>query len=162
MPDRRLPIDVRLWALLSLVLFVGFVLLDLTALGGGPTSFARNAQDWWAGTQSSGETLNRIMPRSVLYAIGAGIVAWPIHCFLVIAGIRFGSLTCWLNIRDYEELKDSEIGPLAPWDEHLSRMAALREKGELLRRGRKCETQEPNKELPRSASPINPTSQSET
>jgi hypothetical protein len=138
MPDRGLPIDLKLWALVFGVLFFTFVCVDVTGgFGYVPAGYGINVQNWQAGKQTGWQTVKRVVPISLLYAVASGILSWPIHCFIVIAGIRFGSLTCWLNRRDYQELKDVEIGQSEPWEEHLKRMAALREKGELLRRGRK-------------------------
>jgi hypothetical protein len=138
MPDRRLPIDLKLWALVFGVLFFAMVCVDVAGgFGYVPGSYAINVQNWQAGKHTGWQTVKKVVPISLLYAITSGILSWPIHSFVVIAGIRFGSSTCWLNRRDYQELKDAEIGPNEPWEEHLKRMAALREKGELLRRGRK-------------------------
>ena len=143
MATDRLPIDLRLWAIVSGVLFLLLVVADAAGAIGGSLSLAAYVRDWRAGLRPGREAIEVIALRAFLFAVVAGFVGWALHGLAVIGGLRLGRLRGWHSRRDYGEPDEAEVGPDEPWEEHVGRLAALRRDGELLRRGRGSRAADP-------------------
>ena len=131
----RLPIDVRLWALVSGVLFVGLLCIDAAGYFSEERNLALSFRAWRANGWSSWTHLESIASYALLYGAIAFVIGWALHGIAWICGLRFNREPSWDNLRDYQEPNEDGIDPHEPWD--MNRLAALRQKGELLRRGRR-------------------------
>jgi hypothetical protein len=134
----RLPIDLRLWALVSGVLLLAFAIADASgALGDGWQTLAGNLRQWRAGSRTGGEAIGRAAPRLLVLGVVAGFVGWALHGLAVIGGLRLGRGAGRQTRLDYQEPADVGAGPGEPWEDRVARLAALRRRGELVRRGRR-------------------------
>ena len=70
-------------------------------------------------------------------AVGAAVVGWVVQVVAVAAGLRIASEP-GQDLLDYPELVDLGADPDEPWEEHLGRLVTLKQRGELLRRGRRA------------------------
>jgi hypothetical protein len=132
----RLPIDVRLWALASGALFVGLLCIDAAGCFNAERNLAHDVRQLRTSGYSSRGRMEDIAAQSLLYAGVAFVVGWALHGIAVVCGVRFRRWPNWENQLDFQDPQEAGIGPEEPWNEKLSRLAELRQKGELLRRGR--------------------------
>lgn len=132
----RLPIDLRLWALATGGLFLGLVCIDAAGCFSDERNLAQTFRLWRASGWSNWGHVESLAARSLLYAAIAFIVGWALHAIAVACGLRFGRGPGWQNSLDFQDPQHADIGPDEPWDEKLGRLAALRQQGEFLKRGR--------------------------
>src|SRR6476619_5261885 len=65
----RLPIDFKLWALVSGLLFVSLVCVDVfDSIGGGATSLGVNVRLWQTGAQTIWQLLDETKYRLIIFA----------------------------------------------------------------------------------------------
>jgi hypothetical protein len=138
MATDRLPIDLKLWALVSGLLFAALVGIDVMDGFGRDGMSMGTSLRLWAGKQLKTWTLiEDLTIRSLLFAVPAAIVGWALHGLAVICGIRLGDTTGRQNHLDFSNADEIGVGSTEPWGEQLARLAALKQEGELLSRGRR-------------------------
>jgi hypothetical protein len=133
----RLPIDVKLWALVSGVLLLLLIAADAANLfDDGPGSLGINLRLYRAGLIRGSSLLEAAALRVFVLAVVAAFVGWAVHAVAFACGLRLTRDLFDPPRRDYLELDEAEVAPAAPWDERLAHMVALKQRGELVDRGR--------------------------
>src|SRR5262245_55062537 len=75
----RLPIDIRLWTLVSGILFVALLCVDAAGCFNAERNLAQDFRRWQASGWSYGGRLENIASQSLLYAGVAFVVGWALH-----------------------------------------------------------------------------------
>ncbi|HEX3146625.1 MAG TPA: hypothetical protein VHR66_00895 [Gemmataceae bacterium] len=124
----RLPIDVKLWAIVSGVLLLILIVADAACLfDEGHASIGHLKESW---------LLKSTVYRILMFGLVTFFVGWAIHAVAVACGLRLKRDQIDPPRMDYLELGEAEIVPAVPWDERLAHMVALKQRGELVDRGR--------------------------
>jgi hypothetical protein len=150
MATDRLPLDAKLWALISAGAFCLIIFAERAQERG--LSVAGWVISWLEGTERTWRMLEKIAPRVFLFAVMAGFLGWALHSIAVVCGIRFGSRENRQNQLEVLEPEHIEIGPVEPWEDRLAHLAELRRQGDLLNRARQKPSESQRVDGP-SASP---------